>query len=367
MSMKKWCLALLACALSMNVLAAQRLKELATVAGVRSNPLLGYGLVVGLDGSGDKSSSSPFTTQSLANMLNQLGIQVPAGTKLDPKNVAAVSLTAVLPPFGRRGQPLDITVSSIGDAKSLKGGTLLMSPLKGADGQIYALAQGNVVVGGAGASSGGSKAQVNQLSVGRIPSGGTIEREVPTAFTGSEVVMLNLQESDFTTANRVVQAINREMGGTVARALDGATLEVRAPMDSDSRIRFLSRLENISVEPGEDTPLVIINARTGSIVMNKAVTLEPCAIAHGNLSVTVNNTPGVSQPPPLSGGNTVTTNQANIAVKADGGKVLNLPRSASLSQVVSALNTVGATPQDLVSILQAMKSAGALKADLQII
>ncbi|SCK30303.1 flagellar basal body P-ring protein FlgI [Vogesella sp. LIG4] len=365
--MKRLMLALLLAVLCMDAGAAQRLKELAAVAGVRSNPLLGYGLVVGLDGSGDKSNSSPFTTQSLTNMLNQLGVQVPVGTKLDPKNVAAVSLTAVMPPFARRGQPLDITVSSIGDAKSLKGGTLLMSPLKGADGQIYALAQGNVVVGGAGASAGGSKAQVNQLSVGRIPSGGSVEREVPNAFVGSEVVMLNLLESDFTTANHVVQAINREVGSGTARALDGATVEVHAPMDSDSRIQFLSRLENISVEPGEENPLVIINARTGSIVMNKAVKLDPCAIAHGNLSVTVNNTPNVSQPPPLSGGNTVTTNQANIAVKADGGKVLNLPRSANLSQVVNALNTLGATPQDLVSILQAMKSAGSLKADLQII
>ncbi|MEQ6289463.1 flagellar basal body P-ring protein FlgI [Vogesella sp. GCM10023246] len=365
--MKRWLVLLLASLLCVNAQAAQRLKEISSVAGVRSNPLLGYGLVVGLDGSGDKSGSSPFTTQSLANMLNQLGVQVPVGTKLDPKNVAAVSLTSVLPPFGRRGQPLDVTVSSIGDAKSLKGGTLLLSPLKGADGQIYALAQGNVVVGGAGAASGGSKAQVNHLSVGRIPAGATIEREVPNAFASSEVVMLNLQESDFTTANRVVMAVNREFGANTARALDGASVEVRAPQDSNSRIQFLSRLENINVEPGEDTPLVIINARTGSIVMNKAVKLEPCAIAHGNLSVTVSNTPGVSQPPPLSGGNTVTTNQANVAIKADAGKVINLPGGASLSQVVNALNTVGATPQDLVSILQAMKSSGALKADLQII
>lgn len=360
-------LLLCCCLLALPAAAAQRVKELASVAGVRSNPLLGYGLVVGLDGSGDKAGSSPFTGQSLASMLNQLGVQVPSGTKLDPKNVAAVTLTATMPAFARRGQPVDVTVSSIGDAKSLKGGTLLMSPLKGADGMIYALAQGNVVVGGAGASSGGSKAQVNHLSVGRIPSGATIEREVPNGFANSEVVSLNLQESDFTTANRMVQAINKQFGAGAARAVDGGTIEVRAPQDSNARIQFLSQLENIAVEPAEVAPLVIINARTGSIVMNRAVKIEPCAIAHGNLSVTVSGSSNVSQPPALSGGQTTVTNQADISIKADNGKVLNLPGSASLSQVVNALNSVGATPQDLVSILQAMKSSGALKADLQII
>lgn len=365
--MKRFCVLLSLCLLAMPALAAQRIKELAAVAGVRSNPLLGYGLVVGLDGSGDKAGSSPFTSQSLASMLNQLGIQVPTGTKLDPKNVAAVTLTATMPPFARRGQPMDVTVSSIGDAKSLKGGTLLMSPLKGADGMIYALAQGNVVVGGAGASAGGSKAQVNHLSVGRIPSGATVEREVPNGFASSEIISLNLQESDFTTANRMVQAINKQFGAGAARAVDGGTIEVRAPQDSNARIQFLSQLENIAVEPAEVAPLVIINARTGSIVMNRAVKIEPCAIAHGNLSVTVNGSSNVSQPPALSGGQTAVTNQADISIKADGGKVLSLPGGASLSQVVNALNSVGATPQDLVSILQAMKSSGALKADLQVI
>jgi flagellar P-ring protein precursor FlgI len=357
------CLSLLAS----QVMAAQRLKELVNVAGVRSNPLLGYGLVVGLDGSGDKAGSSPFTSQSLASMLNQLGVQVPVGTKLDPKNVAAVTLTATIPPFARRGQAMDVTVSSVGDAKSLRGGTLLMSPLKGADGQIYALAQGNVVVGGAGASAGGSKAQVNHLSVGRIPAGATVEREVPNAFASGEVIALNLQESDFTTANRVVQAVNKEFGPGVARAVDGGLIEVRAPQDSNARIQFLAKLENIAVEPAEVSPVVIVNARTGSIVMNRAVKIEPCAIAHGNLSVTVNGNSNVSQPPALWGGQTTVTNQADISIKTDGGKVLSLPGSASLSQVVSALNSVGATPQDLVSILQAMKTSGALKADLQII
>ncbi|HJV05789.1 MAG TPA: flagellar basal body P-ring protein FlgI [Chromobacteriaceae bacterium] len=349
------------------VLASQRLKEIANIGGVRPNQLIGYGLVVGLDGSGDKVSSSPFTGQSMSNMLNQLGVQIPAGTKLDPKNVAAVSLTATLPPFARRGQTIDVTASSIGDAKSLRGGTLLLSPLKGADGQVYAMAQGNVVVGGAGASAGGSKAQVNQLSVGRIPAGATVEREVPTALGNGEFINLELQEADFTTANRVVHAINREFGVGTARAVDGRLVEVRAPFDTNQRVQFLSRMENIAVDPAEVSPLVIINARTGSIVMNQAVRLEPCAISHGNLSVSVSNTPQVSQPNPLSGGATVATNQANVNIKSDGGKVIRVPKGANLSQVVSALNAVGATPQDLVSILQAMKAAGSLKADLQII
>ncbi len=357
------CLALLASPL----FAAQKIKELASVAGVRSNPLIGYGLVVGLDGSGDKASAAPFTGQSLGNMLNQLGVQIPQGLKIDPKNVAAVSLTATLPPFARRGQSLDITVSSIGDAKSLRGGTLLLSPLKGIDGQIYALAQGNVVVGGAGAAAGGSKTQINHLSVGLIPAGATVERELPASLGMGDTVALQLLESDFTTANRVVQAINRELGGQTARALDGRQIEVRAPQDSNARIQFLSRLENIAVEAAEVSPLVIINARTGSIVMNKAVRIDPCAIAHGNLSVTVNSTSTVSQPPPLSGGQTAVTRKADVSVSADGSKVVNIPGGATLSEVVGALNSVGATPQDLISILQAMKASGSLKAELQII
>ena len=365
--MKKFLLALTCLMLGAQVLAAERLKDITNIAGVRSNQLLGYGLVVGLDGSGDKVTSSPFTGQSLSNMLTQLGVQIPPGTKVDPKNVAAVSLTATLPPFARKGQALDVTVSSIGDAKSLRGGTLLLSPLKGADGQIYGMAQGNVLVGGAGASAGGSKAQINQLSVGRIAGGATVEREVPTALGNGEFINLELQEANFTMANRVVQAINKAFGNGTARAVDGGLVEVRAPFDSNQRVQFLSRMENLAVDPAEVSPLVIINARTGSIVMNQAVQLEPCAIAHGNLTVTISNNPQVSQPPALSGGQTVATNQANVSVTSDGGKVLKVAKSANLNQVVSALNALGATPQDLISILQAMKAAGSLKADLQII
>ncbi|MFB9159308.1 flagellar basal body P-ring protein FlgI [Chromobacterium violaceum] len=365
--MKKWIVMASLLLAALPAMSAQRLKDIANIGGVRPNQLIGYGLVVGLDGSGDKVTSSPFTGQAMINMLNQLGVQVPPGTKIDPKNVAAVTLTATLPPFSKRGQMLDVTASSIGDAKSLRGGTLLLSPLKGADGQIYAMAQGNVVVGGAGASAGGSSTQINQLSVGRIPSGATVEREVQTALGDGEFIHLELQESDFTTANRAVQAINKVFGGDTARAVDGRLIEVRAPFDSNQRVQFLSRMENIAVDPADLSPLVIINARTGSIVMNQAVTLGSCAVSHGNLSVTVNNTLQVSQPNPLSGGKTVVTNQADITINSTSGKVVGLKGGANLSQVVNALNALGATPQDLISILQAMKSAGSLKADLQII
>ncbi|MGL6072502.1 flagellar basal body P-ring protein FlgI [Craterilacuibacter sp.] len=345
---------------------AERLKDMSTIAGVRQNQLIGYGLVVGLDGSGDKGNSSPFTTQSLANMLNQLGVQIPQGMKLDPKNVAAVSLTATLPAFARSGQKIDVTASSLGDAKSLRGGTLLLSPLKGVDGQIYAMAQGSLIVGGVGASAAGSSVQVNHLSVGRVPGGAIIERDAPAA-SNQGVVELELNEADFSTANSVVMAINREFGTGVARAIDGRLVEVSAPQDSNQRVAFLARLENIAVTPAKASPLVIVNARTGSIVMNQTVTLEPCAVAHGNLSVTVTNTPQVSQPGALAGGQTAVTNQADINIKADGGKVISVPRGVDLAKVVAALNSLGAGPQDLISILQAMKAAGALKAELQII
>ncbi|POA99181.1 flagellar biosynthesis protein FlgI [Chromobacterium sinusclupearum] len=365
--MKRWIVMASLLLASLPALSAQRLKDIANIGGVRPNQLIGYGLVVGLDGSGDKVTSSPFTGQAMINMLNQLGVQVPPGTKIDPKNVAAVSLTATLPPFAKRGQALDVTASSIGDAKSLRGGTLLLSPLKGADGQIYAMAQGNVVVGGAGASAGGSSTQINQLSVGRIPAGATVEREVQTALGDGEFIHLELQDADFTTANRAVQAINKVFGAETARAVDGRLIEVRAPFDNNQRVQFLARMENIAVDPADVSPLVIINARTGSIVMNQAVTLGACAVSHGNLSVTINNTPQVSQPNPLSGGKTTVTNQADITINSTSGKVVGLKGGANLAQVVNALNALGASPQDLISILQAMKSAGSLKADLQII
>lgn len=346
---------------------AQRLKDVASIAGVRSNQLVGYGIVVGLDGSGDQTTQTPFTVQSVISMLNQLGVQLPPATSLQLKNVAAVSLTATLPPFAKPGQPLDITVSSIGNAKSLRGGTLLLSPLKGADGQIYAVAQGNVLVGGAGASAAGSSTQVNHLSVGRIPNGATVERAVPSGLAEAETLTLSLADSDFTVTSRVTQSINSAFGSGTARALDGRSIEVRPPRDPDQRVGFLARMENIAVPAAEVAPKVVINARTGSVVMNQAVEVDPCAIAHGNLTVTIAASNQVSQPNPVSGGQTAPTQNAQVSVQSDKGGLVTLPKATSLNSVVRALNAVGATPQDLLTILQAMKSAGALKADLEII
>ncbi|MDW5417591.1 flagellar basal body P-ring protein FlgI [Iodobacter sp. CM08] len=345
---------------------AEKIKDLASVAGVRNNQLVGYGLVVGLDGSGDQTTQTPFTVQSVVNMLTNLGIQVPVGGNMQLKNVAAVTVTATLPPFARPGQPLDVTIASIGNAKSIRGGTLLMAPLKGADGQIYAMAQGNIIVAGAGASAGGSSTQVNQLATGRIPAGATVEKAVATLLGNGEFVQLELLTTDFTTANRVVNAVNSQFSGT-AVALDGRVIQVRAPQDNNLRVAFLSRLENIDVTPAESSPKVIINARTGSIVMNQAVKLDSCAIAHGNLTVTITADNTVSQPDPLSGGKTTKVQNADIQIKADKGPIVRLPKSSTLRDVVRALNAVGATPQDLLAILQAMKAAGSLKAELEVI
>jgi flagellar P-ring protein precursor FlgI len=298
-------------------------------------------------------------------MMQSLGLT--PGSNFSTKNAASVMVTAVLPPFAKPGQTIDITVSSLGGAKSLRGGTLLMTPLKGGDGQIYAMAQGNLLVGGAGASAGGSSAKVNHLSAGRIPAGATVERAVNTSVGQGDFIQLELKETDFTTANRVSEAIERGFGKGVAIALDGRLIQVKAPADPGQRVAFLSKLENLSLDLGTPSPKVIINARTGSIVMNQLVEVERCAIAHGNLSVTVTTDTQVSQPNALAGGQTVVTQKADIQVKSDKGELMVVPASASLNEVVKALNAVGATPQDLLAILQAMKAAGALKADLEII
>jgi len=283
------------------------------------------------------------------------------------KNVAAVIVTTSLPAFSQPGQTLDVTVSSIGNAKSLRGGTLLMAPLKGADGQIYAIAQGNIVVGGAGASAGGSSTVINQLSVGRISAGATVERAVPSALGQGDVVNLELNDSDFSTANRVVEAVNRRFGDETAVAQDGRVIRIKAPLGSGERVAFLGALENIDVTPSKSQAKVILNARTGSVVMNEAVTLETCAVSHGNLSVVINADNSISQPGALSGGQTQANQNAQIAINAEPGKVMLLKGGASLADVVKALNAIGATPQDLVAILQAMKAAGSLRADLEII
>lgn len=346
---------------------ADRIKDLASLQGVRQNQLVGYGLVVGLDGTGDQTTQTPFTVQSIISMMNQLGIVIAPGTNLQLKNVAAVMVTANLPAYSRPGQPIDVTISSMGNAKSLRGGTLLMTPLKGADGQVYAIAQGNVVIAGAGAGGGGASTQVNQLASGRIPAGATVERAVPTSLGQGDFVNLELNDTDFTTANRVVTAINQAYGPNTARALDGRLIQVTAPRDNNQRVAFISHIENLHVEPGEGVAKVILNARTGTITMNQTVMVEACAVAHGNLSVTIGTETTVSQPSPLSRGRTVAAQRTQIDIKADKGQLVAVPQSVSLSEVVKALNAVGATSQDLLAILQAMKSAGALRAELEVI
>lgn len=346
-----------------------RIKDVASVQGVRSNQLTGYGLVVGLDGTGDQSSQMPYTSQSLSNYLQQMGISLPAGTTVQPKNVAAVLVTAQLPAFARPGQQVDVTVSSVGNAKSLRGGTLITTPLRGVDGQIYALAQGNLLVGGAGAAAGGSKVQINHLSAGRIPSGAQVERAVATPFMLGPSVDLTLNSNDFQTARRVAQAINQAKGDGTAQAMDGRMVRVRAPDSSDARVAFMADLEELPLNMPDPIARVVVNSRTGSIVMNKAVTLGACAIAHGNLSVTISSTPVISQPGPFAppGAQTVVAEKTDIKVNQEPGSLLQFNAAPQLTDVVKALNTLGATPLDLVAILQAIKAAGALNAELEII
>ncbi|MFM0740336.1 flagellar basal body P-ring protein FlgI [Paraburkholderia xenovorans] len=357
---------------------AERLKDLVQIQGVRDNPLIGYGLVVGLDGTGDQTTQTPFTTQTLANMLANLGISInnqAAGStnqqsslsNIQLKNVAAVMVTAVLPPFARPGEAIDVTVSSLGNAKSLRGGTLLLTPLKGADGQVYALGQGNLAVGGAGASANGSKVQVNSLAAGRITGGAIVERAVPTSVSQAGTMQLDLNDMDYDTTQRVVAAVNNAFGSGTAVALDGRTVQLHAPSDPEQQVAFMAQLQNLDVKPAQAAAKVILNARTGSIVMNQMVTLQNCAVAHGNLSVVINTQPVVSQPGAFSNGQTVAARQSQIQLKQDNGALKLVSAGANLADVVKALNALGATPADLMSILQAMKAAGALRADLEII
>jgi flagellar P-ring protein precursor FlgI len=346
---------------------ADRIRDLASIAGVRSNQLVGYGLVVGLDGSGDQTTQTPFTVQSILNMLGNLGITVPAGTNIQPRNVAAVMVTASLPAFARPGQQIDVTVSSMGNAKSLRGGTLILTPLKGADGNIYALAQGNVVVGGAGAGAAGAVKVINHLSAGRVPLGATVERAVPMEVGQGEFVTLELRDTDFGTAQRVADAINGATLPGTAEAADARTIQVRAPLDPHQRVAFLGRIESLAVTPAQLQAKVVINSRTGSVVMNQTVTLQNCAVAHGNLQVSVTTEQVVSQPPPFSPGQTVVTEQDTVEIQQPTVSFIHVKGGANLAEVVKALNSVGATPLDLISILQAMKASGALRAELEVI
>jgi flagellar P-ring protein precursor FlgI len=347
---------------------ADRVKDLASVAGVRSNQLLGYGLVVGLNGTGDQTTQTPFTVQSLKSMLARYGVQIPPDVNPQLKNVAAVSVHAVLPPFAKPGQTIDITVSSLGNAKSLRGGSLLMTPLKGADGRVYAIAQGNLVVGGFGASgSDGSSVTVNIPSVGRIPNGASVERTVPTPFASGNSVVLDLHTEDFTTANRLATAINRVIGAGTAEPLDAASVRVNAPTDVSQRVAFVSMLENIEVNPGEAPARIIINSRTGTVVIGSHVRVMPAAVTHGSLTVTITEQPQVSQPAPLSGGTTAVVPRSNIEIKQEARHMFLFHPGVELDQIVRAVNQVGAAPGDLVAILEALKQAGALRAQLIVI
>jgi flagellar P-ring protein precursor FlgI len=360
---------LLASLLMVGAAQASRIKEVAAVEGVRSNQLTGFGLVVGLDGTGDQTTQMPYTSQGITNYLKQLGITLPAASvaSLQLKNVAAVLVTAQLPAFARPGQAIDVNVSSMGNSKSLKGGMLIATPLKGADGEVYAMAQGNLIVAGAGASGGGSKVQINHLSAGRIPNGAQVERIVPTPLLEGDSINLGLEASDFQTARRVAQAINKRFGEGAAKALDGRTIKVMAPTESDARVSFIAEMEELQLESSTPSAKVVINSRTGSIVLNGAVTLGSCAIAHGNLSVSITTTPMISQPNALSNGQTVVAEKSNIQIRQEPGMLIQLPPSNQLSEVVRALNALGATPQDLLAILQAIKAAGALNAELEVI
>ncbi|WP_152385864.1 flagellar basal body P-ring protein FlgI [Azotobacter salinestris] len=358
----------LACLLLPVEAPAEQVRDIADFAGVRNNVLVGYGLVVGLDGTGDQTTQTPFTEQGLTNMLSQLGITVPAGSNMQMRNVAAVMVTANLPPFARPGQQVDVVVSSIGNARSLRGGTLLMTPLKGMDGETYALAQGNLLVGGVGAQANGSSVQINQQAGGRIARGALVEREVPLELGSPRGELdLYLRNPDFATARRVVLAINNEFGRTVASAHDGGLIRLQGPSSPNERVNFMARVEGVQVMPMAERPKVIVNSRTGAVVLNGAVKLHRAAVAHGNLSIVIDTDNRVSQPEPFSRGQTVVAPNSEISIEQQGGALHLVEGSADLMDVVKALNTLGATPQDLMSILEALKAAGSLRADLEII
>jgi len=347
---------------------AERVKDVASVAGVRSNQLVGYGLVVGLDGTGDQTSQAPFTVQSILNMLAKFGVTVPANVNPQLKNVAAVTVTAELPPFSKSGQTIDVTVASIGNAASLRGGSLVMTPLRGADGEVYAMAQGSVIVSGFGiAGKDGSRVSVNVPSGGRVPNGATVEREVGTNFGTQPYVALNLNTPDFTTAARLADAINRTFGEGTARALDAVSVRVTAPADTPARVAFVSALQELEIEPGEAPARVIVNSRTGTVVIGSHVRVMPAAVAHGSLSVTIRERSDVSQPNPFAQGTTVTTPRSEISVEQPAARMFVFNAGVDLNDIVRAVNQVGAAPGDLVAILEALREAGALRAELVVI
>lgn len=347
---------------------AERVKDLAGVAGVRNNQLVGYGLVVGLDGTGDQTSQAPFTVQSIINMLAKFGITTPAGVKPQLKNVAAVTVTANLPAFSKAGQTIDVTVASIGNSTSLRGGALLMTPLRGADGEVYAMAQGSVMVAGFGVSGkDGSRVSVNVPSGGRVPNGATVEREVHSNFGAEPFVVLNLNNPDFTNATRLTAGINSLLGAGTAQALDAVSVRVAAPAAEASRISFISALEELEIEPSDAPARVIVNSRTGTVVIGSHVRVMPAAVAHGSLSVTIREREEVSQPNALAQGTTVTSPRSDISIEQPPARMFMFSAGVDLNEIVRAVNQVGAAPGDLVAILEALKEAGALRAELVVI
>jgi len=345
---------------------AERIKDLASVEGVRGNALVGYGIVVGLNGTGDSSNSSPFTINSITAMLERLGVNVRADiSKMKPKNIAAVIVTAELPPFARPGQQLDVTVSSMGDSKSLRGGTLLVTPLLGGDGRVYSVAQGALSVGGFALSGKSGSVTKNHPTVAKIPNGGRIERAAPHGMEmGQDKVVLTLKHPDFTTVKRMQQAINQKFGHPIARAIDAGTVEVLNP--EGNAVMLMADLEQIELS-SDHRAIVVVDERTGTVVMGQEVTIDMVAVAHGNIHVSVGENPLVSQPAAFSGGTTQTVDRTKVDVKEDDSKLVVLPKQVSLSSLVDALNSVGASPSDMISVLQAIKAAGALHAELKVI
>jgi flagellar P-ring protein precursor FlgI len=347
---------------------AERVKDLASVAGVRTNQLVGYGLVVGLDGTGDQTSQAPFTIQSIRNMLTRFGVTIPPNVNPQLKNVAAVTVTADLPPFAKPGQTIDVTVASIANAGSLRGGTLLMAPLSGADGEVYAIAQGSLIVSGFGASGkDGSRIAVNVPSGGRIPNGATVERAVPTSFAEGSQVTLNLNTPDFTTAARLAQSVNGLLGPGTATAVDAVSVRVDAPGDPAQRTAFVAALEEIEVAPGLAPARVIVNSRTGTVVIGSNVRVMPAAVTHGSLAVTITERVDVSQPNAFAEGETVAVQRSELSVEQAPARMFKFDAGVNLDTIVEAVNKVGAAPGDLVAILEALREAGALRAELVVI
>ncbi|WP_413110764.1 flagellar basal body P-ring protein FlgI [Thaumasiovibrio sp. DFM-14] len=345
---------------------ASRIKDLASVAGVRDNQLVGYGLVVGLPGTGEKNV--PFTDASFTAMLDSFGISVPEGTRLRTENVAAVAVHATMPAFAKQGQMLDVTVSSLGAAKSLRGGTLMQTFLKGLDGNVYAVAQGSLVVGGFSAEGGdGSRVVGNTPTVGRITNGAIIEQEIANPFGRGDFLTFNLHESDFTTAQRMADAVNDFLGPDMAAAIDSTSVRVRAPRDVSQRVAFLSAIENLRFEPGEAAAKIIVNSRTGTIVVGQNVKLLPAAITHGGMTVTISENLNVSQPAPFSAGETVIVPDSDVSVSESDARMFKFEPGVSLDDLVRAVNQVGAAPSDLMAILQSLKQAGAIQGQLIIL